>query len=128
MSRSYQKGYTLTEGIVALALLSVGMVAVFSFLGLAVEAQLNSEITLNEALEINSLCDELKYELDGVPEKNQIIVFLQSNYPDYRLVDLDKENNIWIIEIENERKPQNHFFVAYYGGEIEKKTARQQPD
>jgi prepilin-type N-terminal cleavage/methylation domain-containing protein len=114
-----ENGYTLIEGIVAIALLSVGMVLVFSFLGLLLQAQFRSSIVLEEALAVNSLCDELKYELGGqaLPSEEKISHFLQAHYPQYQLVSIRAAgaNNYWIIEIKDLRMPENHFFFNYYG-------------
>ncbi|MDI3536984.1 MAG: hypothetical protein PWR12_1715 [Eubacteriaceae bacterium] len=114
-----ENGYTLIEGIVAIALLSVGMVLVFSFIGLLLQAQFRSSIVLEEALAINGLCDELKQELGGqvVPTEDKINHFLEANYPEYRLVSITAAaaNNYWIIEIADLRMPENHFYLNYYG-------------
>ncbi|WKY43673.1 prepilin-type N-terminal cleavage/methylation domain-containing protein [Eubacteriaceae bacterium ES2] len=113
------KGYTLIEGIVAISLLSVGMVLVFSFLGLLLQTQMRSSIVFQEAKEINSLCDELKYELgtQAQPSQDKINHFLQVRYPNYQLVGIRAAGagNYWIIEIVDRRMPENHFFINYYG-------------
>ncbi|WKY47115.1 prepilin-type N-terminal cleavage/methylation domain-containing protein [Eubacteriaceae bacterium ES3] len=114
-----EKGFTLLEGIVAIAITSAGMLLLLSFLGLLLESQFRSAIVFEEAMEINSLSDGIRKELDGqrIADQDKIVRFLEMEYPDYKLVGIgiaDAEN-YWIIEVEDQRKTENHFFINYYG-------------
>lgn len=111
------KGFTLIEGIVAIAIASVGLVLILSLIGMSLDINIKAQFLLNHSAKINSLADELRRKEIAHEDNQAIDDWLQENYPEFTLQDFYQTEieNLWMIEIEQKDHKKKNYYIAFYG-------------
>jgi hypothetical protein len=99
-----QKGYTIMEAIIAIAVCGSGLAMILGLVGMAVKTEMISKNIFEQSVEINSIADDIKLCLKEESAQNlqeRVGWVLTSKYPDYQLagVKTDCQTNLYTLEI-----------------------------
>lgn len=102
-----QNGYTLVEAIIAIAVCGFGLAAILGLYGMAIKTEMVSKNIFEQSVEINSIYDEISVSLSESAPKTlaeKVNAVLQSNYPDYRLEEIQSndERDLYTITISHQ--------------------------
>lgn len=89
-----QKGYTLVEAIIAIAVCGFGLAMILGLYGMVIKTEMVSRTIYEQSLEINSIADEINLSLNNAAAESladQVTVILENNYPDYQLAEIKQE-------------------------------------
>ena len=118
-TKHLNKGFTLIEGILAIAIASIGLLFIFSFIGMNLDIHIKSQFLLEDSSILNALGDELRKEKSKGCDDRGIVQFLQEKYPEFTLIEYYETEieNLWMFKLKNE--DQKNYYIAYYGGNNE---------
>ncbi|MEO1814873.1 MAG: hypothetical protein ABGU93_04675 [Acetobacterium sp.] len=99
-----QKGYTIMEAIIAIAVCGSGLAMILGLIGMAIKTEMVSKTIFEQSVEINSIADDISLCLKEESAQNlqeRVGRVLTSKYPDYQLtgVRLDSLTHLYTLEI-----------------------------
>lgn len=117
-NKASNKGFTLIEGILAIAIASIGLVLILSLIGMSLEINIKSQYRLKDSTQINSLADHLRSQKDILTDDQAINSWLQVVYPDYRMVESYQTavKNVWTYHLEGNGQ---EYHIMVYGEQNE---------
>lgn len=107
-----QRGFTLIEGLLAIAIALIGLVLIFSLIGLSLDINIKSQFLLADSANLNSLADQVRKQKS---KDGRIDQFLEQNYPDFILIESHQTDleNLVILQVNHKDKD---YYIAYCGG------------
>ena len=117
-SKDSEKGFTLIEGIVAIAIAAISLVLVFSLLTLSLDLNIKSRLLLADSAKVNSLADHLRDKKSAGWDDQAIEDFIGQEYPEFSLVSFSQTgpDNLAMFEVMNEDRP---YYILYWGASNE---------
>lgn len=117
-TKGSNKGFTLIEGILAIAIASIGLVLILSLIGMGLEINIKSQYQLKDSSQINSLADHLRSQKNIQADDQAIDSWLQAVYPDFRLIEFYETavKNIWTYHLEGNGQ---EYHITVYGEQNE---------
>lgn len=117
-SKDSEKGFTLIEGIVAIAIAAISLVLVFSLLTLSLDLNIRSRLLLADSAKVNSLADHLRDKKSAGWDDQAIEDFLDQEYPEFSLVSSSQAgpDDLVMLELVGKDKP---YYIVYWGGKDE---------
>lgn len=115
--RKSQKGYTIIEAIIAIAVCGSGLAMILGLYGVAIKTEMVSKAIFEQSLEINSITDEINLSLKDGSSKSlteRVETVLISKYPDYQLVEVRQEGQIKLYNLEIIHKGVNSLDKVFH--------------
>ncbi len=113
-NKKNEKGFTLVEGILAIAIAAVGLVLVFSLLTLSLDLNIKSQFLLRHATGLNSLADHLREKKARGYDDQAIDDFLQDHYPGFSLVGQSQTQVEGLVMLQVKGNDKD-YYITYYG-------------
>lgn len=118
-TKHLNRGFTLIEGILAIAIASIGLLLILSFIGMNLNIHIKSQLLLEDSTTLNALGDELRKEKNKGDDGRRIDQFLQEKYPEFTLIEYYETEieNLWMFKLRNE--DQKNYYITYCAGNNE---------
>lgn len=99
-----QRGYTIIEAIIAIAVCGSGLAMILGLIGMSIKTEMVSKTIFEQSVEINSIADDINLSLKEESAQNlpdRVAGVLTSKYPDYQLAGVkpDPQTNLYTLEI-----------------------------
>ncbi|MEG1330761.1 MAG: prepilin-type N-terminal cleavage/methylation domain-containing protein [Eubacterium sp.] len=122
------KGFTLVEVIVAMAILAMGIVSMLTLYNVMITGNIKSDELLNQSITVNELVDEIKGQVhkNKVTSKEESILLIEKivlKYPNYHFIleVVPNIKNLYEIKLiyTGYLKHEHYFYAKFYGGYYE---------
>lgn len=99
-----QRGYTIIEAIIAIAVCGSGLAMILGLVGMAIKTEMVSKTIFEQSVEINSIADDIKLclmEESAETLSERVAGVLTSKYPEYQLAGVkpDRQTSLYTLEI-----------------------------
>lgn len=99
-----QRGYTLVEAIIAIAVCGFGLAMILGLYGMSIKTAMASETIFEQSVTINSIADDINLSVTRESTGNlvqSVEAILANKYPDYYLSEIKAAhlNNLYDLEI-----------------------------
>ena len=118
LNHNNDKGSTILEVVIAMAILSMVLVSIFMFYTLIIRGEETQKRLEAESIAINSFCDEIKSEIKNTScnDVRECVQEINQNYPMFTTEVVEIENGLYKIDVKGKQgvSGQNAYTIKVY--------------